>query len=136
MAVDCTVEKPLLNVLPDQRHYLVVAKELGEKREDTEEKDNSWQNHRDPCFATSQRRGDGNAHLLCPQSLQNQDHSPICSMGRCQPPTPKEGSSCCSSLLTRASLQFFLEIDFIRFISRCLPTLNRDLIFRFGLGNT
>ena len=48
MAVDCTVEKPLLNVLPDQSHYLVVAKELGQKRGETEEKDNSWQNHRDP----------------------------------------------------------------------------------------
>ena len=53
------------------------------------------------------KRGDGNNHLHCPQPLQSQDHSPIWSMGRCQPPTPKEGSSCCSSLLTRASLQFF-----------------------------
>ena len=53
------------------------------------------------------KRGDENAHLLCPQLLQSQNHSPICSMGRCQPPTPKEGSSCCSSLLTRAFLQFF-----------------------------
>ena len=31
---------------------------------------------------------------------------------------------------------FFLEIDFIRIISRCLPTLNRDLRFRSGLDNT
>ena len=53
------------------------------------------------------KRGDGNAHLHCPQLLQSQDHSPIWSMGRCQHPTPKEGSSCSSSMLTRASLQFF-----------------------------
>ena len=39
MAVYCTVEKPLLNVLPDQSHYLVVAKELGQKRGETEEKE-------------------------------------------------------------------------------------------------
>ena len=57
------------------------------------------------------KRGDGNAHLHCPQLLQSQDHSPIWSMGRCQHPTPRKGRPVVHQCWQEHLFSFFLEID-------------------------